>query len=322
MSNLNKVLDDIKKKFGNGAIMQIGETLDNIEAISTTSIAVDKALGIGGVPKGRIVEIYGQESVGKTTLCAHIVSESQKKGGLCAYIDVENAVDLNYFEKLGVYTDSDRFLLSQPSNGEEALTIAEMLVNSNEISVIIVDSVAALIPQAELDGEIVDSTIGLQARMMSKCMRRLTSMVAKSNTCLIFINQLRANIGVMGYGPKTVTTGGKALPYYSSVRIELSKIAQIKDGEQVIGSRIKAKIVKNKVASPFKEAEYDLIYGEGISKIREVIELGVKEGIINKSGAWFSYGDVRLGQGLEKSKIFLEENLNIKEEIYNKLLNR
>lgn len=316
--DIEKTLDQIRKRYGLGSIQKLNKEVELVESISTSSISLDDALGVKGVPKGRIIEIYGAESTGKTTLCAHIVAEAQKKNELCSYIDMENAVDIAYFNKIGVNTH-ENFLMSQPSNGEEALGILEMLLESEKVSIVVIDSVAALIPKAELDGEIEDSTIGLQARMMSKAMRRLTSLVNKSNTCVIFINQLRENIQSFGYGPKTTTTGGKALKYYSSVRIELAKIGQIKDGENVIGSRIKAKVIKNKVAAPFKEAEYDLIFGEGISKEREIIEFASKKGIITKGGAWYSYGDVKIGQGLEKASTFLKNNIEIRQEIIDKI---
>lgn len=316
---IEKVLENIRKKYGPSSIRRIDEKIEPVEVISTSSIGLDRALGVNGVPKGRIVEIYGAESSGKTTCCAHIVAEAQKKDELCAYIDMENAIDLSYFDKIGVDVFSENFLISQPSSGEEALDILELLLESKELSVIVVDSVAALVPQAELDGEVIDNTIGLQARLMSKVMRRLTASILQSNTCVIFVNQIRENIQSFGYGPKTTTTGGRALKFYSSVRIELSKISQIKDGENIIGNRVKAKVVKNKVAAPFKEAEYDLIFGEGISKEREIIEYAVKEGIVTKGGAWFSYGEIKLGQGLEKARQFLKDNPEIKEEILNKI---
>lgn len=322
--NANKILEDIKskveKRYGSRSITTFGAEPEKVEFIKSPSISLNEAIGVGGFPKSRIVEIFGQEGCGKTTLAAHVVAQAQRDGGICAYIDVENAVDEKYFNDIGVITNPEKgnFLISQPSSGEEALGIIEILLDSPEISVIVLDSVAVLSPQAELDGEIEDSTIGLMARLMGKAIRRLTAKIGKSNTCVIFINQLRANIGVMGYGPKYITTGGKALPFAASVRLELSKIAQIKDGEDVIGSRTKVKVVKNKVGSPFRDAEYDLIFGEGISQERELLELGVKKGIINKGGAWFNYGEHKW-QGLEKARLFLKENPKIKEELYEKL---
>lgn len=318
--NKDQIIEEIRKKYGSGSIMTIGESLEGVEKISTSSIGLDKALGIGGVPKGRIIEIHGKEGSSKTTTCAHIIAEAQKAGGLTAYIDMENAVDLLYFKNLGV--DIEKLIMSQPNYGEEALDILEMLLLSKDFDVIVVDSVAALIPKAELDGEIIDNTISLQARMMSKCMRRIAPMAAKANTSVIFVNQLRDNIGAFGMGPKSTTPGGKALPYYSSVRIELSRIAQIKDGEDVIGNRVRAKIIKNKVSSPFKTAEYDVIFGEGISKERELLEYAIKENLIKKSGSWFSYGETKIGQGTEKAIAFLKENNNIREEIYNSIVNK
>lgn len=311
-------INEIRKKYGDGSIMMIGESLDGVDAISTSSIRLDEALGIGGVPKGRIIEIHGKEGSSKTTTCAHIISEAQKNGDNVAYIDMEHAVDLAYFKSIGVNTEL--MIMSQPNYGEEALDILEILLDSKEFGVIVIDSVAALIPKAELDGEIEDNTISLQARMMSKCMRRITPIVSKSNTCVIFVNQLRDNIGAFGLGPKTVTPGGKALPYYASVRIELSKIAQIKDGEDIIGNRIRARIVKNKVSSPFRTAEYDVIFGEGISKYREVLDIAICRSIIKKSGSWFSYGDMKLGQGVENVIKTLKGNTDLMNELYNQLV--
>ena len=317
-------LEQVKKKYGNGAIANINENPEQLESISTTCLSLDKAIGIGGFPKGRIVEIYGLESTGKSTLCAHVISEAQKEKGVCLYIDFEHAVDIGYFNKLGVVTDSEsgQFLLSQPSSAEEGMDILELALESKEVTVIVVDSVAAMATQAELDGEVEDSTIALVARLMSKMMRRITATVAKCNTLVLFVNQLRDNIGVMGYGPKSTTTGGKALKFYSAVRVELSKIAQVKDGETIIGNTIKAKIIKNKVASPFKEAQYDIIYGEGISQENDLLQLGVKHNLVTKKGAWYYYNDEKntvLGQGQERARKFLKENTEIKEELFNKL---
>lgn len=313
----SKIIEDIKKKFGKESIIQIDEVLDDIESISTYSLTLDKALGCGGIPKGRISEIYGKEGSGKTTICTHLVAQAQKNGDLCAYVDMENAVSLENFEKLGVNI-RENFILSQPNSGDEALAIVESLLESKEVGLIVVDSVASLIPQAELDGELQDSTIGLQARLMSKFMRRTSSLIRKSNCALVFINQLRANIGGYGAQPATTTTGGNALKYYASVRIDIARTGAIKEGEQIIGQTIKAKIVKNKVASPFKECEFYLIYGEGISNEREILEVAIKQGIISKSGAWISYGENKW-QGLEKARVFLKENPQIKEELYAQL---
>jgi recombination protein RecA len=315
----SQILEEIKKKFGNDSIISIGEVLEDVESISTHSVNLDKALGIGGVPKGRITEIYGKEGSGKTTLCTHIVAEAQKKGELCAYIDMENAVSLENFENLGVNIH-DNFILSQPNSGDEALAIVESLLATKKVGLIVVDSVASLIPQAELDGELQDSTIGLQARLMSKFMRRTSSLIRKSNCALIFINQLRANIGGYGAQPASTTTGGNALKYYASVRIDIARTGAIKEGEQIIGQTVKAKIVKNKVASPFKECEFYLIYGEGISEEREILELAVKKNIIKKGGAWLTYGDLKW-QGLEKVRNYLKENPQVTDKLLEELRN-
>jgi recombination protein RecA len=306
-------LSQIERQFGKGAIMRLGqrETL-GIESISTGSISVDYAIGIGGFPRGRVVEVYGPESSGKTTLALSVVAQAQKRGGIAAFIDAEHALDAEYARKLGV--DIDNLLVSQPDNGEQALEIAEMLVRSNAVDVVVVDSVAALVPKAELEGEMGDSHVGLQARLMSQALRKLTAIVAKSKTCLVFINQIREKIGVMFGSPET-TTGGRALKFYASVRIDIRRIAAIKEGEEVTGSRAKVKVVKNKVAAPFRQAEFDIDYGEGISKNGELVDLGVEHKLVIKSGAWYSYGDLRLGQGRDNSKNFLRDNPDLANEI-------
>jgi recombination protein RecA len=299
-------LANIEKKFGKGSIMRLGEReVSDIPAISTTSIGLDAAIGIGGVPRGRIVEIYGPESSGKTTLALHIVAEAQKAGGVAAYIDAEHAMDADYAGKLGV--DIDQLLISQPDSGEQALEIAEALVRSNGVDVIVVDSVAALVPRAELDGEMGDSLPGLQARLMSQALRKLTAIVAQSNTCFIFINQIREKIGVMFGNPET-TTGGRALKFYSSLRLDIRRIGAIKDGDRVAGNRTKVKVAKNKVAPPFRECEFDIMYGEGISREGDLLDLAVVQRVVEKSGAWFSYKGERLGQGRENSKQALRDN--------------
>jgi recombination protein RecA len=303
---IEAALSQIEKAFGKGAIMRLGEhRVEDIPAISTSSIGIDAAIGIGGVPRGRVIEIFGPESSGKTTLALHIVAEAQRAGGAAAYIDAEHALDASYAERLGVNIDD--LLVSQPDSGEQALEITEALVRSNAVDVLVIDSVAALTPRAELEGEMGDSLPGLQARLMSQALRKLTAVVGRSNTCLVFINQIREKIGVMFGNPET-TTGGRALKFYSSVRIDIRRISSIKDGDRVAGNRTKAKIVKNKVAPPFKEAEFDIMYGEGISRTGELVDLGVEQRIIDKSGAWFSYKGERLGQGRENSKNALREN--------------
>ena len=306
-------LANIEKKFGKGSIMRLGErdTVD-IPAISTTSLSLDAAVGVGGVPRGRIVEIYGPESSGKTTLALHIVAEAQKAGGVAAYIDAEHAMDADYAGKLGV--DIDQLLISQPDSGEQALEIAEALVRSNGVDVIVVDSVAALVPRAELDGEMGDSLPGLQARLMSQALRKLTAIVAQSNTCFIFINQIREKIGVMFGNPET-TTGGRALKFYSSLRLDIRRIGAIKDGDRVVGNRTKVKVAKNKVAPPFRECEFDIMYGEGISREGDLLDLAVAQRAVEKSGAWFSYKGERLGQGRENAKTALKENPEILRKI-------
>ncbi len=317
---VDSTLAQIDRQFGKGAIMRLGqrETL-GIEAISTGSISVDFAIGIGGFPRGRVVEVYGPESSGKTTLALSVVAQAQKRGGIAAFIDAEHALDAEYAKKLGV--DIDNLLVSQPDNGEQALEIAEMLVRSNAVDVVVVDSVAALVPKAEIEGEMGDSHVGLQARLMSQALRKLTAIVAKSKTCLIFINQIREKIGVMFGNPET-TTGGRALKFYASVRIDIRRIASLKDGEVVTGSRAKVKVVKNKVAAPFRQAEFDIDYGEGISKMGELVDLGVEHKLVVKSGAWYSYGDLRLGQGRENAKQFLRDNPELATEVEAKIRER
>ena len=314
---LDAALSQIERAFGKGSIMRLGQNPNvDIEAISTGSLGIDIALGIGGVPKGRIIEIYGPESSGKTTLALSVIAQSQKKGGTCAFIDAEHALDPSYAKKIGV--DIDNLLISQPDAGEQALEIADTLVRSGAIDVLVVDSVAALVPKAELEGEMGDSHMGLQARLMSQALRKLTSTVSRSNTLIIFINQIRMKIGVMFGNPET-TTGGNALKFYASVRIDIRRIGSIKDKEDVIGSQTRVKIVKNKVAPPFKIVDFDIMYGEGISKTGELIDLGVKAGIVEKAGAWFSYKGEKLGQGRENAKLFLKENPAVAEEIENKI---
>ena len=310
-------LAQIERQFGKGAIMRLGqqETL-RIPAISSGSIAVDYAVGVGGFPRGRVVEVYGPESSGKTTLALSVAAQAQKRGGVAAFIDAEHALDAEYATKIGV--DIDNLLVSQPDNGEQALEIAEMLVRSNSIDIVVVDSVAALVPRAELEGEMGDSHVGLHARLMSQALRKLTAIVAKSQTSLVFINQIREKIGVMFGSPET-TTGGRALKFYSSVRIDIRRIASLKDGDRVVGSRAKVKVVKNKCAAPFRIAEFDIDYGEGISRAGELVDLGVDHKLIVKSGAWYSYGDVRLGQGRENVKKFIRENPELADELERKI---
>jgi len=300
----------IEKQFGKGAIMRLGQTgaIQPIDAISTGSISIDYALGVGGVPRGRVIEIFGPESSGKTTLALQVIAEAQKLGGMAAFVDAEHALDAAYAQKLGV--DLDNLLVSQPDNGEQALEIVEVLVRSGGVDVVVVDSVAALVPKAEIEGEMGDAQMGLQARLMSQALRKLTGVVSKSKTSLIFINQLREKIGVMFGNPET-TTGGRALKFYSSVRIDIRRIASIKDGDAVVGGRTRVKVVKNKVAPPFREAEFDVMYGEGISRMGDLLDLAVEKRIIEKSGAWFAYSGERLGQGRENAKQFLKENPDI-----------
>jgi recombination protein RecA len=314
---LEAALGQIERAFGKGSIMRLGQDTNiDIEAISTGSLGIDIALGIGGMPKGRIIEIYGPESSGKTTLALSVVAQAQKKGGTCAFIDAEHALDPSYAKKIGV--DVENLLVSQPDSGEQALEIADTLVRSGAIDVMVVDSVAALVPKAELEGEMGDSHMGLQARLMSQALRKLTATVARSNTLIIFINQIRMKIGVMFGNPET-TTGGNALKFYASVRIDIRRIGAIKDKDDVIGSQTRVKIVKNKVAPPFKTVDFDIMYGEGISKTGELIDLGVKSGIVEKAGAWFSYNGEKIGQGRENAKKFLKDNPAIADEIEAKI---
>jgi recombination protein RecA len=304
----------IEKQFGKGSIMRLGQRgpIAPMDAVSTGSISIDYALGIGGLPRGRVIEIFGPESSGKTTLALQVIAEAHRNGGMAAFVDAEHALDAQYAQKLGV--DLDNLLVSQPDNGEQALEIVEVLVRSGSVDVVVVDSVAALVPKAEIEGEMGEAQMGLQARLMSQALRKLTGVVSKSKTILIFINQLREKIGVMFGNPET-TTGGRALKFYSSVRIDIRRIASIKDGDQVIGGRTRVKIVKNKVAAPFREAEFDIMYGEGISREGDLLDLAVEKRIVEKSGAWFAYGGERLGQGRENAKQFLKENIEVRRAI-------
>ncbi len=314
---LQSTLDKIEKNYGKGSIMKLGDRPDETyDAISTGSISLDTALGIGGFPKGRIIEIYGPESSGKTTLAIHAIAESQKKGGIAAFIDAEHAFDPVYARKLGV--DIDNLLVSQPDNGEQALEIADNLIRSGAIDIIVIDSVAALTPKAEIDGEMGDSKVGLHARLMSQALRKMTSTISKTGCCCIFINQLREKIGVMFGNPET-TTGGNALKFYTSVRLDIRRIQAIKDGDQNIGNRVKVKVVKNKVAPPFRTCEFDLMFGEGISKQGEIVDLGVETGVIKKSGSWFSYGETKLAQGREGVKTLLRDNPELSDELEAKI---
>lgn len=314
---LKTAIDEIKEKFGEGSIMKLGEAERvNVDAIPTGSISLDLALGVGGFPKGRIIEVYGPESSGKTTLALHTVAQAQKKGGLCAFVDAEHALDPEYAKRIGVKIDN--LLISQPDTGEQALDIVESLVRSSAVDLIVVDSVAALTPRAEIEGEMGQQHMGLQARLMSQALRKLTAIVAKSGTSVIFINQIRMKIGIM-FGNPEETPGGKALKFYSSVRVDVRRTAQIKQGDNIIGNRVKVKIVKNKVAPPFRTAEFDIMYNKGISYEGDVINTGVKYGVVNKGGAWFNYGDIKLGQGMEASKAYLQENPKITTEIVKRI---
>jgi len=314
MKAVDLAVGQIEKQFGKGSIMRLGQKgpIQPIDAISTGAISIDYALGVGGVPRGRVIEIFGPESSGKTTLALQVIAEAQKTGGMAAFVDAEHALDAAYAQKLGV--DIENLLVAQPDNGEQALEIVEVLIRSNGVDVVVVDSVAALVPKAEIEGEMGDAQMGLQARLMSQALRKLTGAVSKSKTSLIFINQLREKIGVMFCNPET-TTGGRALKFYSSVRIDIRRIASIKDGDVVVGGRTRVKVVKNKVAPPFREAEFDVMYGEGVSRYGDLIDIGVEKRIIEKSGAWFAYGGERLGQGRENAKQFLKENPDIAKTI-------
>ena len=310
---LSTALAQIEKQFGKGAIMKLGDNAAlQVEAISTGSLGLDLALGVGGVPRGRIIEIYGPESSGKTTLALHILAEAQKKGGEVAFIDVEHALDPNYAAALGV--DINSLLVSQPDTGEQAMEICEALVRSGAIDAIVIDSVAAMVPRAEIEGEMGDSHVGLQARLMSQAMRKLTSVIGKTNTVCVFINQLREKVGVM-YGNPEVTTGGRALKFYASVRIDVRRVESLKSGSEIIGNRTRAKVVKNKVSPPFKEAEFDIMYGEGISKVGEILDLAVKLDLVQKSGSWFAMGETRLGQGRDAAKQYLKENPEVCDQL-------
>ena len=317
---LQVTLDRLDKSYGKGSVMRMGdEPVEKLEVIKTGSVTLDRALGVGGFPKGRVIEIYGPESSGKTTLAIHAVAEAQKNGGIAAIIDAEHAFDQFYAKNLGV--DIDNLLISQPDNGEQALEIADNLIRSGAIDILVIDSVAALTPKAEIEGEMGDHQMGLQARLMSKALRKLTGSISKANTCCIFINQLREKIGVMFGNPET-TTGGNALKFYSSVRIDIRRSSAIKNADKIIGNRTRVKVVKNKVAPPFQQAEFDIMYGEGISKTGEIIDLGVEMNIINKSGSWYSYGDTKLGQGRDAVKEILLDNPELSEELENKIIDQ
>ena len=310
---LEATISNIEKNYGKGAIMRLGDQpTEAIPVISTGSIGLDTALGVGGLPKGRVIEIFGPESSGKTTLALHAIAEAQKQGGIAAVIDAEHAFDRTYAQKLGV--DTDNLLVSQPDYGEQALEISDNLIRSNAIDIIVIDSVAALTPKSEIEGEMGDSKMGLQARLMSQALRKLTANISKTKTCCIFINQLREKIGVMFGNPET-TTGGNALKFYASVRLDIRRVTQLKEGENITGNRVRVKVVKNKVAPPFRQAEFDIIYGEGVSKLGEIIDLGSELGVIKKSGSWFSYGDTRLGQGRETVRQLLVDNPELAEEL-------
>ncbi len=315
---LQLTLDKLEKTYGKGTVMRLGDSaIEAVEVISTGSIGLNAALGIGGLPKGRVIEIYGPESSGKTTLALHAIAEAQKLGGIAAFIDAEHAFDRFYAQKLGV--DVENLLVSQPDNGEQALEITENLIRSGAIDIIVIDSVAALTPKSEIEGEMGDSKMGLQARLMSQALRKLTSTISKTSTCCIFINQLREKIGVMFGNPET-TTGGNALKFYASVRLDIRKQTQLKEGEEIVGNHVKVKVVKNKVAPPFRKAEFDIIFGEGISKPFEIIDLATELNIIKKSGSWFSYGDTKLGQGRDAVKKILQDNLELADELEGKIM--
>jgi recombination protein RecA len=315
---LDAAIAQIEKSYGKGSIMRLGsrDILVPVSVIPSGCLSIDAALGVGGFPRGRVIEIYGPESGGKTTMTLHVIAEAQKLGGQAAFIDAEHALDPVYARKLGV--DVDNLLVSQPDNGEQALEIAQELIRSNAVDIVVVDSVAALVPKAELEGDMGDPQMGLQARLMSQALRKLTGIVSKSRTCLIFINQIREKIGVMFGNPET-TTGGRALKFYASMRVDIRRIQAIKEGDRVVGSRTRAKVVKNKVAAPFREAEFDILYGEGISREGDLLDLGVEKGIVEKSGTWLSYGGERMGQGRENARIFLKENKDIRDKLENAL---
>ncbi len=318
MKALQLTLDKLEKTYGKGTVMRLGDhAIETVEYIPTGSIGLNVALGIGGLPKGRVIEIYGPESSGKTTLALHAIAESQKAGGIAAFIDAEHAFDRFYAQRLGV--DVENLLVSQPDNGEQALEIVENLIRSGAIDIIVIDSVAALTPKSEIEGEMGDSKMGLQARLMSQALRKLTSTISKTATCCIFINQLREKIGIMFGNPET-TTGGNALKFYASVRLDIRKVNQLKEGEEIIGNRAKVKVVKNKLAPPFRKAEFDIIYGEGISRILEIIDLAVEYNIIKKSGSWFSYGETKLGQGRDAVKKLLQDNPELADELEKKIM--
>ncbi|MBP7225820.1 MAG: recombinase RecA [Aliarcobacter sp.] len=317
--SLELAIKQIDKTFGKGTLIRLGDkVVVPMETISTGSLGLDLALGVGGLPKGRVVEIYGPESSGKTTLTLHAIAECQKAGGVCAFIDAEHALDVGYAKNLGV--DTDNLLVSQPDFGEQALEILETVIRSGAVDLVVIDSVAALTPKVEIDGDMDDQQVGVQARLMSKALRKITGLLNKMNCTVIFINQIRMKIGMTGYGSPETTTGGNALKFYSSVRLDIRRIATLKQGENSIGNRVKVKVVKNKVAAPFKLAEFDIMFGEGISKTGELVDYGVKLDIVDKAGAWFSYGDSKIGQGRENSKVFLRENPEIAKEIEKKIL--
>ncbi|WP_066355814.1 recombinase RecA [Aliarcobacter skirrowii] len=318
--SLELAIKQIDKAFGKGTLIRLGDKeVIPTEAISTGSLGLDLALGVGGLPKGRVIEIYGPESSGKTTLTLHAIAEAQKAGGVCAFIDAEHALDVKYARDIGV--DTDNLLVSQPDFGEQALEILETVIRSGAVDLVVVDSVAALTPKVEIDGDMDDQQVGVQARLMSKALRKITGLLSKMNCTVIFINQIRMKIGMTGYGSPETTTGGNALKFYCSVRLDIRRIATLKQGENSIGNRVKVKVVKNKVAAPFKQAEFDIMFGEGISKTGELVDYGVKLDIIDKAGAWFSYGDTKIGQGRENSKVFLRDNPAIAKEIEDKILN-